>query len=57
MERPTDNGEHGASWEGCAVLLCSDRDKERLDDLIDLGGRVVGWVDGSYRVAMEGERG
>ena len=57
MERPVDNREHGAFWEGCAVLLCSDKDRARLNDLIALGGQVVGWVDGNYRVLMGEERG
>ena len=44
--------EHGALGDGRAVLLCSDRDKRALEALVANGGRVVGWVDGKYRVLM-----
>lgn len=44
--------EHGALGDGRAVLLCSDRDKKTLEALVANGGRVVGWVDGRYRVLM-----
>jgi hypothetical protein len=44
--------EHGALGDGRAVLLCSDRDKRALEALVANGGRVVGWVDGRYRVLM-----
>ena len=49
--------EHGAFGDGCAVLLCSDHDKRRLEALMERGGRVVGWVDGFYRVLVGGARG
>ena len=38
------------------MLLCSDHDAERLERLLGRGGRVVGWVDGKYRVMMPRDR-
>ncbi len=55
MKETLQIGEHGALGDGRAVLLCSDRDEKALETLVANGGRVVGWVDGRYRVLM-GER-
>lgn len=33
------------------VVLCHDHDKARLEALVRMGGCVVGWVDGFYRIA------
>ena len=57
MKETLQIGEHGALWDGRAVLLCSDRDKRALEALVANGGRVVGWVDGFYRVLVGGARG
>ena len=45
--------EHGALGDGRAVLLCHDHDKARKKALEAAGGRVVGWVDGYYRISSE----
>ena len=39
------------------MLLVDDHDKVRLKALVATGGRVVGWVDGFYRVQLEARDG
>ena len=45
----------GAPRDGRVVLFVDDHDKVRMKALEAVGGKVVGWVDGFYRVQM-GER-
>ena len=49
MGRGRHGAEHGLERYQ-AVLLCHDHDTARLAKLIEDGGRVVGWVDGFYKV-------
>ena len=37
------------------IVLVQDHDQRRLDALVRRGGKVVGWVDGRYRVWMPKE--
>lgn len=39
--------------EGRVLLFVDDHDKVRLKALVATGGRVVGWVDGFYRVLID----
>ena len=52
MEETRQTREHGAAGDGRAVLLCHDGDTEQLARLVGMGGRIVGWVDGFYRVQI-----
>ena len=54
MQETKHTEERDALREG-RVVLCHDHDGKRLERLLNGGGRVVGWVDGKYRVLM-GER-
>jgi len=37
------------------IVLVDDHDEKRLAALLKRGGRIVGWIDGHYRVWMPKE--
>ena len=54
MEKGNPEKEHDRLNERPVVLLCHDHDMRRLESFVYRGGRVMGWVDGMYRVLMPG---
>ena len=57
MQETRHTARQGALREGRVVLFVHDHDKVRLKALEATGGRIVGWVDGFYRVQMEARNG
>lgn len=46
-----------APRDGRVVLFVNDHDRARMEALESIGGKVVGWVDGFYRVQMGEKHG